>query len=175
MLLQNKPPHVSHRSKIKSSKSVKPKKNRTNERAINSSRVNNRQVEVSHQQQKFTDLPLWLQTLLFAKNISSFCCYLSVASALFLYGMTVYAPDLWTEKYEYLKDLQKKERQLTFNDETIKNQLANTANEPSSGLIDPDPTKPAIFLPETKIKPIEQVGTKQPLVKTIERIYPIAY
>jgi hypothetical protein len=120
-------------------------------------------------------IPLWLTILLLTKNASSLVCYVTVGLALAIYGMTVYAPQLWTQKYNQLRDLQKQERQFTFGDEVMKNQLANFASRSDSGLVNPDPTKPPIFLPETKVKQISQSSSAQQSPKQIHPIYPIAY
>jgi hypothetical protein len=89
--------------------------------------------------------------------------------------MTVYAPELWTQKYNQLRNLQKRERQFTLGDETVKNQLANTASRADSGLINPDPTKPPIFLAEITVKEIDSSPENNPPVKKIKQIYPVAY
>ncbi len=126
-------------------------------------------------QNRSQSTPVWLTMLLLTKNASSLVCYVTVGLALAMYSMTVYAPQLWTQKYNQLRDLQKKERQFTFSEEVIKHQLANDASQPDSGLVNPDPTKPPIFLPETNVKQITQPSANQSSPKQIHPIYPVAY
>jgi len=119
--------------------------------------------------------PFWLKSMMVMENASSLLCYVSVAIALVMYGMTVYAPKQWTEKYHQLQDLQKQERQFSFTDEIIKNQLAESASESGSGLVNPDPTKPPIFLPNITHKSIVLKSSNIPEPKQIDKISPIAY
>ncbi|BAQ64724.1 cell division protein FtsL [Geminocystis sp. NIES-3709] len=106
---------------------------------------------------------------------SSALCYLSVVIAFVMYGITVYAPKLWTTKYHELQDLQKQERQFSFTDEIIKNQLAESAKQSGSGLVNPDSSQPPIFLPDTTPKPIQLETSPSSEPKQIEKISPIAY
>ena len=94
--------------------------------------------------------PLWLKGLIFLNHSSSLVCYASVTVALVMYGMTVYAPKLWTQKYSQLQELQKKERQFTFTDEMLKDELAQSATQSGSGFVKPSPDKQPIFLPNTQ-------------------------
>lgn len=119
--------------------------------------------------------PFWLKSLMIFSKGSSVFCGLSVAVAFVMYGMTVYAPKIWTNKYHHLQELQKQERQFTFTDEILKNQLAESAKQSNSGLVNPDPTKPPLFLPETTPKTIELNQSPEPKPKEIEKISPIAY
>ena len=174
-----------------SKKNVTIKPNQSTQRANPpKNRANNRRYLNRHKQenletlnnpnsfkQKYSSqsIPLWLTILLLTKNVSFLICYVTVGLALTMYGMTVYAPQQWTQKYNQLQQLQKKERQFTFSDEMIKHQLALDANQANSGLVNPDPTQPPIFLPETKVEKIEPISEHKPLPKKINQIYPIAY
>ncbi|BAQ62794.1 cell division protein FtsL [Geminocystis sp. NIES-3708] len=131
---------------------------------------NNTISQVSHKNR-----PLWLKSLILFGHGSSLVCYGSVGIAFIIYGMTVYAPKLWTQKYQELQSLQKQERQFSFTDEIIKNQLAESAKKSGSGLVNPDPTQPPIFLPDSTPKPIELEPSNSPIPKQIEKISPIAY
>ncbi len=175
MLVQNRVSHSPERVKPKSKRlSARERFDQRKQRQNDFSQLRKKEI-IAIKQRKSQSLPLWLKILLFTKNISSVVCWFSVALALIMYSMTVYAPELWTQKYNKLRNLQKRERQFTLGDETVKNQLANTASQVDSGFINPDPTKPPIFLPETTVKEINLPEENNSTVKEIKQIYPIAY
>ena len=119
--------------------------------------------------------PLWLQALGVLSHGSAVVCYSSVAVALVMYGMTVYAPKSWTQKYSQLQELQKRERQFTFTDEMLKDELAKSATQSRSGFVTPNPEKQPIFLPETATKQIETEVTESTNPRVITPSSPIAY
>jgi hypothetical protein len=119
--------------------------------------------------------PLWLKGLIFLNHSSAFVSYASVTVALLMYGMTVYAPKLWTQKYTQLQELQKKERQFTFTEEMLKDELAQSATNSSSGFVKPNPSKQPIFLPNTPTKAIELKSSTFVKPKVIDSVSPIAY
>jgi hypothetical protein len=89
--------------------------------------------------------PLWLRVLTTAQRTSTVVTFSLVASALAVYGWTVYSQQLWGTEYQRLESLQRQERQLTAANEVLKDQLAKEAEDPASGLSMPNPTS-AIFL-----------------------------
>jgi hypothetical protein len=91
-------------------------------------------------------LPTALQVLLGFQQATSLITLGVVGIVLGIYGWTVYTPLLWSQEYQQLKALQKTERQLIANTEAIKHQLAQEADRPSSGLVNPRPDQ-NIFLP----------------------------
>ena len=91
-------------------------------------------------------LPTALQVLLGFQQATSWMTLGIVGVVLGIYGWTVYTPLLWSKEYQQLKALQKTERQLVANTEAIKHQLAQEADRPSSGLVNPSPDQ-NIFLP----------------------------
>lgn len=119
--------------------------------------------------------PLWLKSFIFLNHGSSIICYITVAIALVLYGMTVYAPRQWTNKYNQLQHLQKQERQFTFTDEILKDSLAESAQQAGSGFVNPEQSKPPIFLPNRNPHPIKPKPINPPESKKIEPISPVAY
>lgn len=119
--------------------------------------------------------PLWLKALMLLGHGSSLMCYGSLAILLVVYGMTVYAPRQWTEKYGRLRELQKQERQLTFTDEVLKNKLGELAGQSGFGFIKPDPTMPPVFLPDVEVKSIELPSELSPVPKEVQKVFPIAY
>jgi hypothetical protein len=144
-------------------------------RKYSSSRVVNSRLEEKISNLEKKNKPFWLQSLMVFGYGSSAFCYLSVTIAFIMYGMTVYAPKQWTDKYHQLQELQKQERQFSFTEEIIKNQLAESAQQSGSGLVNPDATQPPIFLPDTTPKPIELDKSESVAPKQIEKITPIAY
>lgn len=91
-------------------------------------------------------LPTALQVLLGFQQATSWITLGVVCITLGIYGWTVYTPLRWSQKYQQLQALQKTERQLVANTEAIKHQLAQEADLPSSGLVNPSPDQ-NIFLP----------------------------
>ncbi len=119
--------------------------------------------------------PLWLKSLIVLNHGSAVVCYVSVAVALVMYGMTVYGPKLWTQKYAQLQDLQKKERQFTSADEMFKDDLAKNGTQSGSGFVKPNPEKQPIFLPDTPTQPIELKSSTPVQTLIVTPISPIAY
>lgn len=122
-----------------------------------------------------SEAPLWLKSLILLNHGSTLFCYVSATVALIMYGMTVYAPKLWTQKYVELQDLQKKERQFTSADETLRDELAQSANEGNSGFVNPTESNQPIFLPNKPTKAIELKSSTVAEPKIINPISPIAY
>ncbi|WP_013325210.1 hypothetical protein [Gloeothece verrucosa] len=89
-----------------------------------------------------------LRFMLQLQKVSSVITFCLIAATLGIYAWTVYVPRLWSKEYRNLETLQRHERHLTAANETIKNQLAQQAEEPKAGLINPKPEQ-AIFLPQT--------------------------
>ncbi len=89
--------------------------------------------------------PKWLSSLLFLKRGSDLVTFLLVTTTLTIYSWTVYTQQQWTRDYRKLENLQRQERQLTTANEVMKNQLAQQAEKPATGLVPPTQTN-AIFL-----------------------------
>lgn len=94
-----------------------------------------------------TKVPVWLMRWNSLHRHTSVITFLLVSATLIVYGWTVYSQHLWSRSYKELQELQRDERQLTKHDETIKNQMAQEAQKPHSGLVSPTPSK-IIFVPE---------------------------
>gem|GEM_PF-4354067 len=124
---------------------------------------------------KKVEVPFWLKCFNFVTHTSSGFSIITVIGCFVVYGLTVSAPSEWTKKYGNLQELQKRERQLIFNNEVLKNQLAEEANEANSGLVTPDLSQSPVFLPQTDVEPLPK---EEPVIsspKKIEPIFPIAY
>lgn len=120
--------------------------------------------------------PLWLKGLIFLQKSSSILSFSVISLMLFLYGMTVYAPQLWTAKFNNLNKLQKDERQMTSTNEIVKEDLMKQINTNGTGLVNPDPKKIPIFLPETSVNPLKiKENNSKSVIHPPEVLHPIAY
>jgi hypothetical protein len=89
--------------------------------------------------------PLWLLRFYTFHRYSSVVAFLLVASTLIVYGWTVYSQELWGQGYRRLQNLQRRERQLTTTNATLKYKMAEEAERPITGLVSPTPAR-TIFL-----------------------------
>ena len=119
-------------------------------------------------------LPTGLQFLLRFQQATSVISLGLVGIALAVYGWTVYTPRAWSHEFKKLRTLQSHERQLVSTNEMLKNQLAQQAEKPNSGLIRPNPNY-NVFLPSSK----EMVATQKPSVNPPSKLIvgnePVAY
>jgi hypothetical protein len=76
-------------------------------------------------------------------------------SVLTVYGWTVYVQQRWGQEYSKFETLKKQERQLISGNEALKNQMAQQAESPNSGLMVPDPNH-TIFLMPAPERPLVQ-------------------
>jgi hypothetical protein len=176
MLLNDTLTRRQKNSPVTKTKPIPQKNFAPNKKRLRNQSVSGRLIDSSGQNElSHKNRPLWLKSMIIFGHGSSLMCYVSVAITFVMYSMTVYAPKLWTQKYEELQNLQKQERQFSFTDEIIKNQLGESAKKSGSGLVNPDPTQPPIFLPDSNPKPIELEPSHSATPKEIEKISPIAY
>jgi len=98
--------------------------------------------------------PAWLSPLLFLQRSSDIVTFVLVASTLTLYAWTVYTQQQWAQEYGKLESLQREERQLTTTNEVLKNQLAQQAEKPSTGLVTPTPAKKIFLQPAPQRQPL---------------------
>ncbi|NES86582.1 MAG: hypothetical protein F6K10_37425 [Moorea sp. SIO2B7] len=117
---------------------------------------------VSVFKQKRQNTP-WLRALILLYQSSSIVTFFLIATSLGIYGWTVCTQKEWSGEYKKLVKLQRDERHLTEDNETLKNQLAEKAEKPEMGLIAPKPTN-TIFIPPTPEKP-KSNPSKQKTVK----------
>ncbi|MDB9378853.1 hypothetical protein, partial [Nodularia sphaerocarpa] len=89
--------------------------------------------------------PFWLLRLYTSHRYSSVVTFLLVTATLFVYGWTVYSQELWSQGYNRLQNLQLHERQLTTTNATLKNKMAEEAEQEAAGLVSPTPAR-TIFL-----------------------------
>lgn len=104
--------------------------------------------------------PMWLSPLLFVQRSSDIVTFVLVATTLTLYALTVYTQQQWTQEYRKLENLQRDERHLTTTNAVIKNQLAQQAEKPATGLVSPSPAN-TIFLTPAPQRQINSNSAKK--------------
>lgn len=115
----------------------------------------------------------WLSFLLLLQRGSSVFSFLTIGSALALYGWTVYTPQVWNQEYKKLANLQRQERYLTVINETLKNNLAQQAEIPETGFVDPQPDQ-VIFIPPASAEADTATSAQDPPAAT-KPLAPFAY
>jgi hypothetical protein len=90
--------------------------------------------------------PAWLSPLLILQRSSDVVSFVLISATLALYSWTVYTQQQWAQEYHKLENLQRNERHLTTTNAVIKDQLAQQAEKPATGLVTPTPAN-TIFLP----------------------------
>lgn len=84
--------------------------------------------------------PLWLSSMMVLQKVSSVVTSVMVGSTLTFYGLMVYGESNWTQEYPRLEKLRATEQQLQAAQELLKNQIALEADQPTTGLVVPQPT-----------------------------------
>ncbi|MFQ4141549.1 hypothetical protein [Chlorogloeopsis sp. ULAP02] len=119
--------------------------------------------------------PLWLLRLYTLYRHSSVMTFLLVAAMLVVYGWTVYSQQMWSQAYRKLQTLQRDERQLTTNNEVLKNQMAQEAQTSAAGLVTPSPAG-TVFLrpaPESSNPVVPNVTPNSELQQ--QKLTPLGY
>ncbi|MCU0537184.1 MAG: hypothetical protein MUD14_25135 [Hydrococcus sp. Prado102] len=114
------------------------------------------------------------RSLLALQKISSGVAFCLVASALGVYAWSVCVPRLWSQESKKLETLQRHERHLTAMSETLKNQLAQQAERPETGLAKLNPAQ-VIFLSPSSVPPLNQPQTTATENQPIVGNTPLAY
>jgi hypothetical protein len=112
--------------------------------------------------------PAWLRFFVFAQQSSTVVSFFLVAGVLAVYSWTVYTQQVWSKEYEQLKTLQHTEQQLTEANEVLKNQAAQQAEAPESGLVIPDSSNTILLQPAPLRYPVRSnsLPPPQPAVTT---------
>ncbi|MBN4007020.1 hypothetical protein [Nostoc sp. LPT] len=119
--------------------------------------------------------PLWLLRLYTFHRYSSVVAFLLVASTLTVYAWTVYSQEIWGQSYRRLQNLQRHERLLTTTNATLKNKMANEAEQPTAGLVSPTP-EGVIFLPPASQSPKPALPNTTPNSETQpQTLSPLGY
>jgi hypothetical protein len=99
--------------------------------------------------------PLWLMMMIRTQQATSALTLLLITSVLVIYGWTVYIQQRWGYEYARLETLKKRERQITSANELLKNQIAEQAESPTTGLLLPDPSNAIFLAPAPQRPPVE--------------------
>lgn len=106
-------------------------------------------------------LPIWLRLLMRLQQGSAIVAIgigIAVAAA---YSSTVYIQQVWGAGYRTLKQQERDQRQMRTVGEVIKDQLAQQAAQPDSGLTNRTPEQ-MIFLPRSPQPPTPPAATSNP-------------
>lgn len=98
-------------------------------------------------------LPLWLRLLIYTQRGSSVLMVSSVVVMLSVYGWTVHIQDSWGKEYQKLQTLLRQERQLTTSNEALKQEIAETAEDPSTRMALPAPSQMLFLEPASAREP----------------------
>lgn len=83
--------------------------------------------------------PLWLKGLTALQQTSGVVAFVVGGLAIGFYASTVHAQQQWGRAYRNLENLQRQEAQLTSAHEMLRQQFAQEAELPQSGLVPPSP------------------------------------
>lgn len=112
------------------------------------------------------NLPKKLKTLSLIQKSSFGVAIATMTASISLYVSTVKIPDIWSQEYQHLENLQLQERQLVAVNETIKYQIAQEAGQDKRLIV----SKPesAIFVSPAKVqvrKPADPQQSQQEIAK----------
>lgn len=107
---------------------LQPEQNR-NQKLANQHHKQLRKVVKSRSFPQQNRLPKNLQILSLLQKGSFGLALVSMAASIGLYTSTVQIPELWSQEYRNLEDLQRQERELTAINEKIKYQIAHEASK----------------------------------------------
>ncbi|MDX2270611.1 MAG: hypothetical protein NW237_01495 [Cyanobacteriota bacterium] len=119
-----------------------------------------------------TELPAWLQRLLWLKQITTVSAILACLTVLGLYSWTVYTQQRWSKQYQTLEQMRVNERQFLLTQESISNSLRDAASR--SNMVPLVPER-MLEVPIASPLPVEpKVATaNQPTIENT--FYPVGY
>jgi hypothetical protein len=162
-------PNIPPRSKNRSSSS---KRQSTRSNVVGANQI--QQQQKVRQLPQHNSAPVWLKSLLTLQqgSLVLFCSIFGLSSI--VYGYTVYTQDTWKSQHGQLKRLQKQERQQGVMNENLKQEMAQTAEQPRSGFVAPTPDK-IVFIPSASPRPTKSVPTAQSSQPTQSSKLPVGY
>ncbi|WP_448563143.1 hypothetical protein [Trichothermofontia sp.] len=119
-----------------------------------------------------TEMPLWLRAVTAVQQGTFFLSCGLAAAVLAAYAVNVYSQQSWGKVYQELQLLRRNERQLISANEILRNQLAQQADQASTGLVNPKPQH-MIFLEPTPVTPVTVAGVD--LLPMANQEEPIGY
>ena len=123
--------------------------------------VNSTQSQQQIRQLPQSAAPDWLTSLLAIQKGAAivFCGVLGLSVV--VYGYTARTQDAWKAQHKQLKRFQAQEHQQAVMAENIKQNLAQQAQQPESGLVDPSPQR-MVFIPSAPQRPIKALASPAP-------------
>ena len=103
-------------------------------------------------------VPVWLRSLLTIEHRAMIVFASVLGLSAMVYGCTVYTQSLWRSQHGQLQRLQLQESQQAMMNEHLKQQMAQTAELPKSGLIAPNPDR-MVFVPPAPQRPAKPLPT----------------
>ena len=101
----------------------------------------------------------WTRSLILLQKSSSVLAFCLVSASLVVYSKTVDTQQLWGSQYKKLENLQRHERNLTTVNETLKNDLAQQAENPETGMVPFNPNN-TIFLTPAQKRPFKKAAAE---------------
>lgn len=113
-----------------------------------------------------------LQLLTWLQKGSSYVAAVTMLSSISLYITTVRIPQMWSQEYANLEELQLKERQLIAINESLKYEIAQKAQQKESEMSNISPENTIFLQPNAVIpQPETEVSTESQLIKSIPSGY----
>ncbi len=98
--------------------------------------------------------PLWLRSLVTLQQASSVLAGAVVGITLSVYSLTAYREAAWTQEYATLEQLRTQEQQLRTANEVLKHQIAETAQQDDTGLVERQPLDMIFLRPAAPRPPV---------------------
>lgn len=117
--------------------------------------------------------PSWLRSLMILQRGSDVITLILGIVTLTIYSWTVYTQQQWTQEYRKLGTLQRNERDLTTTNEIIKDQLAQQAERPATGLVTPTTANTLLLSPAPQ-RPFQESPNQTPDQETLAKT-PLGY
>lgn len=117
--------------------------------------------------------PWWLRSLTGIYSISSVTTILLGAATLTMYASTVYHQQQWSQEYGRLESLRREERQLSATNEVLKNNIAESAEQPNTGLVPPEAAPTIVLEPAPPSKSAAPKPTPTKMTPLVEE--PLGY
>ena len=115
-------------------------------------------------------VPIWLKLLLTMQKKAVVLLASIFGLNLILYGYTVYTQDSWKHQYGQLKRLQQQEDQQSVMNEILKHQMAQTSEQPESGLVAPQPDR-IVFIPRAAQRATKSLpAAEQPKTTPVSKL-----
>ena len=112
-------------------------------------------------------IPVWLKSLVTMQKGASIVFASLFGLSAIVYGYTVYTQDAWRNQHGQLRRLQIQERQQGVMNENLKQQMAQAAEQPESGLVAPSPDR-IVVIPSAPQRPTKS-GSTPPSAKPIPK------